>query len=284
MPAMRVRAVEVGHLLRRVRPGPAVRGARDAAAVHQRNADRRHRGGRRRPAVASGVESRRQTLPTARPPPMVPALPRRRAPRPDDWHRGLDGRRAPAPGAPPGPTLRPVPGYRHSLRGRPSPQAPSAPPPRPGPSATGPITLPGSQTPLPKEKPRPKAEPAVVPKPDTTLSFSERYRGHPVQQPRHRALPAPAPRRDGSATMGPDPARQSRRGRLCWLPRWPAAGSSSSHRTRSSGRARARPAAPPCRRRPRPTPRPTPTINGLIADEVEIAACLLFARGCPAAG
>jgi hypothetical protein len=29
---------------------------------------------------------------------------------------------------------------------------------------------------------------------------------------------------------------------------------------------------------PRPTPRPTPTINGLIADEVEIAACLLFSE------
>jgi hypothetical protein len=175
-----------------------------------------------------------------------------------------------APGDPSAPTLRPVPGYR------PSPQAaPATPVPAPGISAAGPITLPGSQTPLPKEKPRPKAEPAVLPKPDTTLSFSERYRGTQYSNPDIERFLPPPPRARGRRRW----ARILLAGLLLVGLLAAALGGSwflFLSPNAVIGPSASAPGSAAASVTPRPTPRPTPTINGLIADEVEIAACLLL--------
>ena len=147
---------------------------------------------------------------------------------------------------------------------------------RPGPSATGPIMLPGTQTALPKEKPAPK-EPAVVPKADTTMSFSERYRGTQYSNPDvERFLPpvkgAKTGRRWGRivvvllfvATLA---AALAGSWFLFFSPQCPHR---ATRRSPTIGAAASG--------TPRPTPTPKPTIHGAIADEVEIAACLLLSE------
>ena len=143
------------------------------------------------------------------------------------------------------------------------------------PTAMGPVTLPGSQTRLPKEKSGAKPEPAVVPKPDTTLSFSERYRGTQYSNPDiERFLPPPrgakGQRRWGRilvvavlfvATLA---AALAGSWFVFFSPNaiiGPGGGASSSAGALAT---------------PRPTAAPTPTIHGLIPDEVEVAGCLLF--------
>ena len=154
--------------------------------------------------------------------------------------------------------------------------APSTPA-TPGISATGPIMLPGSQTPLPKETPLPKPEPAVVPKADSTLSFSERYRGTQYGNPDIERFLPPAPG-----------AKRSRR----WVRilvvaivfvATLAAALAGSWFLFLSPDAVIGPTAGPSRAAtasatPRSSATPKPTIHGLIADEVEIAACLLLAE------
>jgi hypothetical protein len=146
----------------------------------------------------------------------------------------------------------------------------------PAQSASGPVLLPGTQTALPKEKPVPK-EPAVVAKDDTTMSFSERYRGTQYSNPDvERFLP---------------PVKGTRAGR-----RWGrillvillfaatlAAALAVSWFLFFSPQAIIGPAASPttgvaASGTPRPTPTPKPTIHGAIADEIEIAACLLLSE------
>ena len=161
----------------------------------------------------------------------------------------------------------------------PSPTPPTAPP---GIAAAPPVRLPGSQAPLPREQPTPKPAPAVVPKEDTSLSFSERYRGTEYSNP------------DIERFLPPTPAARRRR-------RWArillvavlfvallAAALGGSWFLFFSPDALIGPTASPsaaaASATPRPTPTPRPTIHGLIADEVEVAACLLFAEDAQRAG
>ena len=196
---------------------------------------------------------------------------------------------------PPGATPAPAPeagkgrlsGLRRGKSGEPTPPAPAWPGEAgssalapPGLSATAPVTLPGSQTPLPKEAPAQKSGPAVVPQPDTTLSFSERYRGTQYSNPDiERFLPPPK-----SASGG-------RRGLrivvviviLLALVAAAAAGGwllflSPAALIAPSGSA---PGGAPGSATPRPTPQPTPTVHGLVADEAEIVACRLIGEAAP---
>lgn len=142
-------------------------------------------------------------------------------------------------------------------------------------TALGPVTLPGSQTRLPKEKPAPKAESTVLAKPDTTLSFSERYRGTQYGNPDiERFLPPPRGAK-----------RQRRWGRILLVVvlfvatlgaalagSWFVFFSPSA--IIGPGASRSSPAGASVT--PRPTAEPTPTVHGLIPDEVEVAGCLLF--------
>jgi hypothetical protein len=122
----------------------------------------------------------------------------------------------------------------------------------------------------------PKPTPAVLPKDESNLSFSERYRGTQYSNPDiERFLPPTS--------------QQVRRGRIRGLltglvavallvgvvaAAWflflaPGAqfglGPSPSPTAAASAT-------------PRPTPTPSPSINGLLPDEVEIAACLMLAE------
>ncbi|HVQ22048.1 MAG TPA: zinc ribbon domain-containing protein [Candidatus Saccharimonadia bacterium] len=145
----------------------------------------------------------------------------------------------------------------------------------PGQSASGPIMLPGTQTALPKEKPVPK-EPAVVPKTDTTMSFSERYRGTQYSNPDvERFLPP---------VHGANSGR--RWGRIVGLMLFVAALGAAlvaSWFLLFSPQALIGPTTSPtigaaASGTPGPTPTPKPTIHGAIPDEVEIAACLLLSE------
>ena len=145
----------------------------------------------------------------------------------------------------------------------------------PGQSATGPITLPGTQTALPKEKPVAK-EPAVVPKADTTMSFSERYRGTQYSNPDvERFLPPVQGTKSGR-----------RWGRIAVLLLFVAtlgAALAASWFLFFSPQAIIGPTAGPsigaaASATPGLTPTPKPTIHGAIPDEIEIAACLLLSE------
>lgn len=135
--------------------------------------------------------------------------------------------------------------------------------------------LPGTQTALPKENPVPK-EPAVVPKADTTMSFSERYRGTQYSNPDvERFLPPVQGTKSGR-----------RWGRIVVLLLFVAtlaAALAASWFLFFSPQALIGPAASPsigaaASGTPGPTPTPKPTIHGAIPDEIEIAACLLLSE------